>query len=241
MLLDFTSPSGVPLPFADAVRIAMGMEMDEAIDWLCVNVVDAVEVGAEMAILAIFKNDPKKFKVALALGTVLGIVDDNPLLLALNTVIFFKMFRQQNNLWHAWPRKSLLSSALNVFSKAAMSLAVVDIGLGLMGLDLVELLTGLGDAADFSQISDFSEMVGDFVDGIVTFGLISLINRGIRGICDVLTRETRKRLWQKRAAQTALKALKTGLGSNMPLANLTNFVRIAKDSGYYTPQLKEGV
>lgn len=99
MLLDLASPSGVPLPFADAVRVATGMEMDEAIDWLCVNLADVVEVGTEAAVLRVFKDDPRKFKVALAVGTALGIADDNPVLLALNTVVFLKMFGWQGGIF----------------------------------------------------------------------------------------------------------------------------------------------
>lgn len=117
MLLDFTSPSGIPLPFADAVRIATGMEMDEAIDWLCINVVDAVEVGAEMAVLNAFKRDPKKLKVALAVGTALGIIDDNPLLLGLNTVIFLKMFGRQWAFLRSVASGTFLNRTLDFFPK----------------------------------------------------------------------------------------------------------------------------
>ncbi|OIQ55614.1 hypothetical protein [Neomoorella thermoacetica] len=240
MLLDLASPSGVPLPFADAVRVATGMEMDEAIDWLCVNLADVVEVGTEATVLRVFKDDPRKFKVALAVGTAIGIADDNPVLLALNTVVFLKMFGWQGGFSRAWAPGSFFSRSLDVLSKVATGLAVADIALGLMGFDLVELFTGLGDAADFSEVTEFGEMLGDFLDGMVTFGLIRLVNRGIRGAFDALTQGTRERLWRKRAVHTALEALKAGLRQNAPFSNLVNFVRAAKDSGYYTTQLQEG-
>lgn len=241
MLLDFTSSSGIPLPFADAVRLATGMEMDEAIDWLCVNVMDLLEVGGEIAILKAFKNDPQKFKIALAVGSALGIVDDNPVLLALNTVLFLKMFGWDRKFWGTRGQPSFLSNSLDVFSKAATAVAVADIGLGLMGFDLVELLTGVGDATDFSEVTEFAEGLGDFLDGVATFGLIRLVNKGIRGVFDALTQNMRERLWRKRAVLTALEAIKTGLHQNAPLSKLVNFVRAAKDSGYYTSQFQEGV
>lgn len=236
MLLDFTSPSGIPLPFADAVRVATGMEMDEAIDWLCVNITDLLEAGGEVAVLKAFENDLRKFKAALAVGSALGIVDDNPVLLALNTVLFLKVFGQDRKFWGNRGQLNFLSNSLDVFSMVATGVTVADIGLGLMGYDLVELLTGVGDAIDFSEVAGFAEVLGNFLDGVATCGLIYWVNKGIRWTFNALTQGSRERLWRKRAVHTVLEAIKTGVRQNAPLSNLVNFVRAAKDSGYYTSQ-----
>lgn len=240
MLLDFTSSSGIPLPFADAVRLATGMEMDEAIDWLCVNASDLLEAGGELALLKAFKNNPRMYKAAVAIGSALGIVGDNPLLLALNTVLFLKMFGWDKKLWGARDQIGLLSKCLDVFSKAAMGIAAADIGLGLMGLDLVELVTGIGDATDFSEVAEIAEAAGDFIDGAATLGLGIMLRKGSRWLLGALTQKKRERILKKQAVHTALEAIKAGLRRNVPLPNLANFVRAAKDSGFYTSQLQEG-
>jgi len=243
MLVDFMSPQGLPLPFADAVRIATGMEMDEAIDWLCVNVTDVIEVGGMAAILEVFKRDRNKLKVALAVGVALGIVEDNPLLLALNTVIFLKTFGRQWPFLRSVTSSSFLNRALEVSSRAAMGLGVVEIGLGLMGLDLGELLTGIGDAADLSDAMDFAEALADIIDGVATVGIAMLARRGIGWALDSLTnwltKTKRERVWKKQAAYTALRSLREGLRRNAPIPNLAVLVRAAKQTEYYWARLQE--
>lgn len=237
MALDFTSPAGIPLPFADTVRIMTGMEMDEAVDWLCFNLADVVEVGAEAFILRAFRDHPLKFKTALAVGTAIGIVDDNPILLAVNTVIFLRMFGRFRGTLFAGQNAGFFSRATNFLSRLAMGTAAVDVGLGLAGVDLAGLVSGLSSTADYADAADLGVALGDIVDGLAMVGIFVWVNMGIRKAFDFLTFEKRARIWEKRAVLTGLEAIKKGISGNMPLPRMAGIIRAIKNSPYYAPRV----
>ena len=86
MAKDFTSPAGIPLPFAEAIYHVSGMQMDTAIDWLTVNAFDAGSLITQEFVLKLSKNNPKAYKLAFLLGSGIGIIDDNPLIVVSNTL-----------------------------------------------------------------------------------------------------------------------------------------------------------
>lgn len=118
-----------------------------------------------------------------------------------------------------------------------MGLAIAEVGLGFVGFDLVELVTGIGDAADLSDAAAFAEALADLIDGMATIGAMILARKLIAMIFHAATQRKRERVWKKRAAHIALKALNDGLRRNVPLPGLAVLVQAAKRTDYYTARL----
>lgn len=175
--------------------------------------------------------------MALAVGVALGIVDDNPLLLAADAVVFLKTFGREWSLLRRVTSRSMLNRTLDVFSKAAMGVAVAEVGLGLMGIDLAELLTGIGDAGDLSEASPIAEGLADVVEGFGALGIAFLVKRGADWLVDRCTRQKRERIWQKHAQYTVLRSLREGLRSNSFLPGLAVLVKAAKSTEFYPARL----
>lgn len=222
MMVDFTSADGIPLPFAEAITALTDMDMDTAIDWLCINIADAIEVGTEAAFLAAFKNNPRAYKLTLVLGTALGLIDDNPLLLAMNAVMVFRLLREKGiRIPLLEDKAAFVKRAASNFSKIAMGLAVLDLGAGLLGVDIAGLLDGEEYVDGAADMVDGIGLAGDIFDGIASLGMAFLLSRGIKWLFDLGLSDVRQRIAKKQFFKQVASSVKTHLrlGSLPPTWN----------------------
>ncbi|NLO89738.1 MAG: hypothetical protein GX088_05345 [Clostridia bacterium] len=172
MAKDFTTTDGIPLPFANVLKSLGMMDTKTAIDWLCINAADVVEVGGLPAALRVFRDNPKAYKLSLIVGTMLGFVDDNPLLLAYTTVVYLKNLKRRGRLPLVFERAgNFLGRCGRAVSKACIFTAALGVGLGLFGLDLAgevgELIGSAGDAlhgADLLDVDPDIMHANEFID-----------------------------------------------------------------------------
>lgn len=212
MLKDFTSLHGVPLPGAEVVMELTGMQPDEAVDWLCVNAADVAEVAGEAAALKLLQQriaaNPQLGNVALVVGAALGIVDDNPLLLAYNSVLTARALQRRYRLLSdeqvlALQRFCRASfrwvEAASVGSFMALSAWHILEALGVVA-DQAEVTAGVVDVADAKHLVDASDVVDglsdgpdvvdglsdglDVVEGLSTLGVTILFSRAVKWFFD---------------------------------------------------------
>ena len=168
MIKDFTTTDGIPLPFAKAISEITGMSTSDTIDWLCINAADAIMLGGQAALLKLFKDKPNMYKAAVVIGTMLGIIDDNPLLVGFNAVIILKGLKNTGRMdWLFTPAGNALGKCLNVVSKVSVGVAVTNIGLGLAGLNIAEIV-------------DSALSVADNIDGILDIADRYLLSNDMR-------------------------------------------------------------
>lgn len=189
MLKDFTTPAGVPLPFADALVNLTPLEMSDAVDWLCVNAADFVELGAGAATVEFiekrFAGNRAAYHTALAAGMALGFADDNPLLIAFSGAKW--LINAKNNV-------ARLSPEMNDRIDRSLALAmrrfetVSYYALGEYGashaLDLVDIPHAVKDALDGIPVvgggGDIVDGLMGIWDGLATLGLVFGARRMVR-------------------------------------------------------------
>lgn len=175
MLKDFTSPAGIPLPFAEAIQTVTGMPMDTAIDWLTINASDALAVAGQEVALKFFKNNPKAVKGIYILGTGLGIVDDNPLIIILNTCRLLKS--DKLSFLKSTSTINFLRKTSQITGRVCVGTAAVTVSAGIMGVNLPEEIEGMGEIFDFV---DGATIAADIVDGLSTLGLGIAASYGVK-------------------------------------------------------------
>lgn len=240
MMLDFTSADGIPLPFAEAIRAVSGMEMDEAIDWLCINAADVAEMGIEGGLLAFFRENKKAFNIAVIAGTALGIVDDNPLLLAMNAVIILNKMRKEGlALPHFSSTSAILNKGFKFFSNVAIGTAALDIALGAAGIDLAGAVNGVSYPDGLDAIADGAGAVGDIIDGVATLGLEIAASRAVKWLFENVAMDIHQRIIKKSAILAAACSIKKYSQSGVPSSQWSHLLYTLEGTKYFPAQLEE--
>ncbi len=239
IIKDFTTSEGIPLPFADAIRNITGMDMDDAIDWLCINTADVLETGGEIAILKLLKNNTRLYNISLALGTAVGIIDDNPLLTAYNAVQIFSQLKKAGKTPYFLDKSlSFINRSGNVIAKVGIAAFAIDVGLGAMDVDVADLI---GHTFDIFNIGgdaiDAASTISDVFDGFATVGLGLVISGAIKGIFQHLNSGKRREYDEKRQKLLFAELLDKQIMGKVPPAALANTVEMAIDKGIYQKQL----
>ncbi|MFT4416050.1 hypothetical protein ACLM5H_19495 [Fredinandcohnia humi] len=195
MLKDFTSPQGIPLPFAEAIIETTGMKMDDAIDWLTINAADVLEVGGQAALMQFFKKNKNAYKSAIICGTALGFIDDNPLLIAYNAIMYLNMYKKSGKQLPILDQSlSFLRKGMAITSKICVGAAVIDIGFAVIGINLTEIIEGSGalfDGLDF--LVEGATIAADIIDGAATLGLGILLTEGVKYVSNSLNSEIKEK------------------------------------------------
>lgn len=181
MAKDFTSPHGIPLPFAEAIQEATGMEMDEAIDWLTLNAADITELLIQQGALGLSKNNRKAYHGALGVGSVIGIVDDNPAIIIANVMQYLKLAKRHEKALPLVDKSMrVLNKTGSIISTVCISTAAVDVGLGAMGVNVSEAVESIELMDGFDQTIEAASIASDLIDGAATLGLGFIASKGVK-------------------------------------------------------------
>lgn len=225
MLKDFTSPAGIPLPFAEAIYNVSGMPMDTAIDWLTVNAYDAGALITQEVALKLFKNHKKAYKTTFLLGSAIGIVDDNPLIVVTNTLRLIQSGKFQQLLE---AKKPFIEKAGKIAGRTCMGTAVITLSAGTLGLNIPEKIEEVGHWLD---LVEEATTVSDIVDGLSTFGVGILLSKGVKAVANSINDEPKRELQQKEeklALCNAVKQLGVSGASPMQMALLLDEMKDQK-------------
>lgn len=184
MAKDFTSPAGIPLPFAEAIYNISGMQMDTAIDWLTVNAFDMGSLITQELALKLLKNNPMAYKISFLIGSGIGIVDDNPLIVVTNTLRLLR----QGKLKRFVSDSSIqfLNRTTQITGRICMGTATVTLGAGAIGINIPEKIEEIGEILD--MVEGFST-IADIIDGATSLGVMLLVSKGVKGIASSINGE----------------------------------------------------
>ncbi|MER1985316.1 MAG: hypothetical protein ABS948_05410 [Solibacillus sp.] len=184
MAKDFTSPAGIPLPFAEAIYNVSGMQMDTAVDWLTINAYDVGALITQELALKLFKENKKAYNIAFILGSAIGIIDDNPAIVVVNTLRLLKAGKLQRLLSEG--NMQFIERAGKITGRACMGTAAATLGAGAVGVNIPELIESGGEWLDHvEQASTLS----DLVDGISTLGVMLLVSKGVKAVANSINEE----------------------------------------------------
>lgn len=238
IMKDLTTEHGIPLPFANAIRIITGMEMDEAIEWLCINAADFLETGTWAAFVSFLKKNPTAYKAALVLGALAGVADHNPLLIAYNGIMLARELKIAKDLLKDTPVQAAFEKITTIASKTAMFTAAVDVGFGLAGVDLAALIADIFDSIDaFDVISGGGEVAADIIDGLATMGISLIISRAIRFAFKKINEGKEELLKEKISLLELINTLKASAAYLSP-AVLSRYLQELMEKGLYKGQLQ---
>lgn len=193
MLKDFTSPHGIPLPFAEAIVHLTPLDIEQGVEWLSVNIADVAELGAEAAVVSMlekrFEENPRAYHLALAIGLALGFIDDNPLLVAFSGAKWLS--NAKRNIAAACPEWGQRFDA----SVARTLSRLETVTYWALGADVVAHALHLADIVPFvdyltegvpviDTIGDVGEAMADVIDGLASLGVAFLARRCVRGLFD---------------------------------------------------------
>ncbi len=249
MLKDFTSPDGIPLPGAD-IATKLGMSTTDSIDWLCINASDVLEVGGAAGAMKLleskFRNNPKLEKTCLAVGGALGIVDDNPVLVAyvaLKTAQFLHKKRIVNDRMARVFVRTARSTGSIVKYTSVGTLAGVSL-LACVGVDVLDYLESAEAAGMIADGLDGAEMAaegpalaGDVLDGLSTLGLSIVLSYGVRHLFKLLSKADMEKLKSLRPKFTARNTIKEFAGGGKPPALLAQAIEKGSAEGVYRRRL----
>lgn len=179
MAKDFTSPAGIPLPFAEAIYNVSGMQMDTAVDWLTINAFDAGTLITQELALKLFKDNKKAYNTAFLLGSAIGLIDDNPAIVVVNTLRLLKAGKLQRLLGEK--NMQFIQRAGKITGQACMGTAAVTIGAGAVGVNIPELIENGGEWLDYVEQAS---TISDIVDGMTSFGVMLLVSKGVKAVAN---------------------------------------------------------
>jgi hypothetical protein len=252
MLKDFTSPDGVPLPGA-SLALDLGMPASEAIDWMCVNAGDVLEAGAVMGGIEIlerrFKDKPKLKNACLAFGGVLGVHDDNPVLvgyIALKTAKYLRDRRIIDDRVAQVFSRTTRTAFGTVRVAAVVSFASVS-GLTIIGFDAIDYIESMGGldaasagidvAAGVEVAVDTASVAADVADGLATLGLGIVASYGVKRFFRWVSEEDTQKLVTLRPLLQARLGVKELAEQNAPPALLAQAIEHAEEQGVYRRRL----
>jgi len=233
ILKDFTSPDGIPLPFAEALVHLTPLDLQDAVDWLSVNTADFAELGAEVVAVHMlekrFEENPKAYHLALAAGLALGFIDDNPLLIAFSGAKW--LGNAKRNLAAANPEwgeriDSSIGRTLNRLETVSYWALGADVVAHVLHLaDVVPLVDHMTDGVPLvGALGDVGEGMADVVDGFGMFGLAFVARRAVRGVFGLFSgvkqREAARLAEQVRPRMVLAKMLE----SNTPVLSLVGTI-----------------
>ena len=227
MLKDFTSPAGIPLPFAEAIYNVSGMQMDKAIDWLTVNAYDLGSFITQEVALKLFKDNPKAYKIAFLIGSGIGIIDDNPLIVVANTLRLVKQGKLKKLVNDSSMR--FLSRTAQIAGKACMGTAAVTLGAGAVGVNVPEKIEELGEILD--MVEGFTT-AADIIDGAATLGLSFLASKGVKIISTSINEGVLKDVQHSEEKLAMFKSLKQQAISGVSTSTLALLLDDMKQQGY---------
>ncbi len=234
MFKDFTSPHGIPLPFSEAIIEITGMEMDNAIDWLTLNASDVIELGVQEGALYLFRNNKKAYNTTLLIGSFIGFVDDNPSIIIANTMHYLKQLKDNNMFLPILnPSFRFLSKANSVMTKVFIGTAIANVGLGLVGVNLSEMIENTGEMIDGLDLLDISTTIADIVDGAAMFGLGILASKGVKKIAESINRESEIVYERNRNIVSAYDSLVQQLKNQLPNNSTMMLVDYLQKNGQY--------
>lgn len=209
MLKDFTSHDGIPLPGAMFIKDITGMDFDEAVNWLTINASDVIELGVSSAAITLLEkklaNKPQLKNVALAVSGCIGIIDDNPLLVAYATIKaaseINKKFKFVSNanlekfkvgsrvFYRGVKIVSVGTFFSGVVAQAFFDLNIVDFvtDVSIHALDGITILgEKIGIISDLSDhgstITDAASNMADICEGVATLGLGIALSYSVKSI-----------------------------------------------------------
>ena len=134
--------------------------------------------------LKFIKNNPKAYKIAFLLGSGIGIIDDNPLIVVANTLRLLK-----HGKLHRLVRDSsiqFLNRTAQIAGKVCMGTAATTLSAGVVGINIPENIEELGD--NFDLVEGLAD-VADILDGVVSFGVMLVVSKGIKGLANEWNKE----------------------------------------------------
>lgn len=196
ILKDLTSPAGIPLPFSEALVHLTPLDMDDAVEWLSVNMADIVELGAEAATVEVisrrFAGNRTAYHVALAAGMALGFADDNLLLIAYSGARW--LVNARTRLAQSRPDAAARTDATigrmaTGFERTCYWALGAHVGAHLLGIaDILPEAERLAHGSDTAEaLVNIGEGFGSIVDGFATFGLVFGARRAVRGLFGLST------------------------------------------------------
>ncbi len=239
---EFCSPEGIPLPFADAIQQAAGMPADQAIEWLSVNITDAIEIGTEAVIMAFFRKNPTAYSICMVLGIAFGLYSNNTLLVAMNGLQYFCKLRREGRLQKGiWVRLDrFLRVSLAVTGKTCAATFIADKTLELMGVHLPEMaghiITALRIGRNAGKTARFAieaASTADFVEGISNFGLSLLVAQGIGKLVNWFNDDTQKELARVGSLLESKQQLLELVNQEVPPETLMPIIELMMDAGAY--------
>lgn len=243
MAQDITSSAGIPLPFAQAIQNLTGIQTDEAIQWLTDNAADLIETGTEGAILSYLKDNPKAYQYALVLGTVWGFVDDNPLLIGMNALLYLRKLKKEGRLQRGlWGKVDHFARAsFNVVANVCSYTFLADLGLSLLGLNLADLvgqgidLLGLGaKLSDTTQFAtEIASAAADLVNGVASLGMGFLASKLVKKGFERLNSDVRHELEKILHLASYKKQFKALIDKNAPPESLMPVIEMMEQNGIY--------
>lgn len=246
MAQSFVTPDGIPFPYAEALQQATGMSAHQAVEWLSANIVDAAEMGAEAVVMSFFRKNPKAYSICLVLGIAFGLYNDNPLLVAMNGLLYFNKLRREGRLkkglWNSTDR--FLRTSFSVVYKVGTTTFVADTALHLVGVSLSDLAEHLatawgvgGKLTKTAHLALDAATAGDIVDGIANLGLSLVVGKMVGKIVEAANRNVKEEIERLEPLVESRRRLLELIKNQAPPETLAPLVELMGENGIYQPIL----
>lgn len=242
MAKDFASPEGIPLPFAEIIQHFTGLPAQQALDWLTTNLTDAVETGAEAAIMAFFRQNPKAYSICLGLGVAFGLYNSNPVLVAMNGLLYFSKLRKegrlQNGIWNTADR--LIRTSFAMVDRVSTYTFVTNTALELAGGSLPHLagqfldMLGLGGkVAKAAELSAAAACTADIVEGVANFGMSLVVGKAVSKLVDKFNESAKEEIAKIEPAVESRRQLIELLQKEASPEILAPVIELMSENGVY--------
>jgi hypothetical protein len=243
---NLSTPEGIPLPFAEALQQATGLTAQQAIQWLTANLIDVAEIGAEAAIIAFFRKNPKAYSICLVLGIAFGFYNDNPLLVAMNGLLYFNKLRRegrlQKGLWNSAER--FLKTSFNVVDKVCTTTFVANTAFSLTGASLPglaeHLATAFGLGSKAVKTAHFAldaASAADLVEGAANFGLSLVVGKAVGKIVEKGNQGVKDEISTLEPQVQSRRRLIELIKKQVPPETLAPVIELMEEDGVYQPLL----
>lgn len=260
MLKDFTSHDGIPLPGAMFIQDITGMNYQQASDWLCINAGDVIELGISAVAVNLLekkmKDKPQLKNVALAFAGCLGIIDDNPLLVAYSAIKAAQVINKKyklvsdshidnlklisRNLYRGLTVVSVGTFFTGVAAEAFFHINIVDLTIevtshAIDGISAIAEHIGiLHDAADHvDTAAHIAEGAGHIIDGIATLGLGIAASFAVRKTFQFFNKDIKEKVLVLYHQVSVRKQIKEAVKNELPPNIIAGFLSEGLNNNCY--------
>ena len=197
--------------------------------------------------MAFFRQNPKAYSICLGLGIAFGLYNNNPMLVAMNGLLYFSKLRKEgrlkDGLWNNADRYIRTSFAM--VDRVCTYTFITNEALMLAGGSLANLTGQFVDALGWggklvgaAKLTAAAVCATDVVEGVANFGMSLLIGKAVGKLVEKVNENVKEELAKVEPMVESRRQLIELIRKQAPPETIAPLIELMSENGVYKPSFK---